>query len=209
MMIGEKVKKNIAYLIILFVLCLSGCEKDKLKYEYTIYDDYVRIDRLVWPYGVYGDQYIEIPSKINKIPVKIVGKGAFIDNGENAFNKKIKKIIIPKGVIRIESNAFKDCRELYSVEIPDSIIYIGEGAFKYCFDLRVISIPKNLEYIGDEAFSNTSLALDIELPKTLTYLGVRAFEGCDFKEIRIPSNLNPLRREVFKYCNNLTSISFY
>ena len=49
---------------------------------------------------------------------------------------RLKNIIIPEGVTKIEGHAF--CESLIeSVVFPKSLTYIGEGAFEYCENLKM------------------------------------------------------------------------
>lgn len=52
----------------------------------------------------------------------------------------------------IESDAFKDCKELKNIIIPDSIEVIGDSAFNGCRNLQTVSIGSNVSEIGENVF---------------------------------------------------------
>lgn len=60
------------------------------------------------------------------VTVKVIGKGAF-SRGE-LWGDKVKEIIIPESVEKIEEDAFKD-NELVKIEIPSSVESVGDNAF--------------------------------------------------------------------------------
>lgn len=55
-------------------------------------------------------------------------------------NKKLEKIVLPKTLARIKSQAFADCTNLKDIEIPASVTELGSGAFKNC-----ISLPETIK----------------------------------------------------------------
>ena len=68
---------------------------------------------------------VRIPDRINNIPVKVIGSGAFQD-------KKIHAIIIPEGVTTIGSRAvdlFPNNDSLVSIVLPETVNSIDESAF--------------------------------------------------------------------------------
>ena len=50
--------------------------------------------------------------------------------------------IIPQGVTKIESGAFRGCANLTSIVIPDSVTTIGDEAFNSCYALKKIYVSK-------------------------------------------------------------------
>lgn len=70
----------------------------------------------------YDDYKVIIPKEVNGIPVKIIGSNFASMVGN-------KKIVIPNGVMSIESDALRDAGD-YNEEfvLPPSITYVGDGA---------------------------------------------------------------------------------
>jgi len=90
---------------------------------------------------------VNIPSKIQNLPVTTIGDSAF----KNI--KTITSVTIPNGVTSIGTNAFQACISLTSVTIPNGITKIGDGAFFQCEKLPNITIPASVTNIGTNAFS--------------------------------------------------------
>lgn len=59
-----------------------------------------------------------------------------------------------KGIIRIGMNAFRNCKELNSVNLPDTIKFIGNQAFRGCSKLKKLVIPENVKAIYPLAFAD-------------------------------------------------------
>ena len=73
------------------------------------------------------------------------------------WRSDIKKIVIGKGINRINNYAFFGCDQLESVAIPSTVLAVNFGAFKGCTNLKEIVLPKNLIEIGSQAFANSGL----------------------------------------------------
>lgn len=86
-------------------------------------------------------------------------------------------VVVPLGTTRIPKFAFKDCKELTSIELPDSLEYIGSSAFSGARSLTYVSLPAGLQHIGTYAFSRTGLT-SVTLPAALTSLEEYAFNEC-------------------------------
>ncbi len=61
-------------------------------------------------------------------------------------------VVIPKGVEKIRSGAFSDCKNVKSIIIPSSLTYITNNAFSNCPNLTNVTIPNSITSIGDSAF---------------------------------------------------------
>ncbi len=62
--------------------------------------------------------------------VKIVSGGAF-------YGVKVKTVILPDDVETIETNAFKNCKNLQAIYLPSSVKIIGKDAFAGCKKLEI------------------------------------------------------------------------
>ena len=67
-----------------------------------------------------------------------------------------KQIVIPKNVIRIEREAFKDCWQLTEFTIPDSVKSLGARVFKGCICLTSVNIGSGVTEIGENIFEACS-----------------------------------------------------
>ena len=124
------------------------------------------------------DKYI-VPSH-----VKIIGRDAF-------KNAKIKEVIVPHGVTKLDICAFA-YSSLERISLPDTLKTIEAYAFSNCTSLTELTIPKSVTRIGDCAFE--------ELPNcVLTILNghddeeIFRFAQCSFgmhtpniKEVHVP-----------------------
>ena len=58
----------------------------------------------------------------------------------NQYN--MEKVILPKTLNEIDSNAFAGCNKLTRIEIPTNVNKIGENCFSYCMNLNEIIVNK-------------------------------------------------------------------
>ena len=153
------------------------------------------------------------------------------------LNKGQSEYSIPNSVTTIGDKAFSRCSRLTSVTIPDSVTTIGKGAFKYCSSLTSITIPDSVTSIGDRAFDGCniqSVTIDV-VTGDVSYIkemfGANKIAGytgkyasadglCIIKdgvlldflykgqsEYSIPDGVTTIEKELFKDCNNLTTIT--
>ena len=130
--------------------------------------------------------------------------------GESAFFlSKIRNVVIPKGVVAIDKNAFTACNNLEHVLLPDSLVEIKSGAFDGCRRLANILFPDGLKEIGEFAFSGCSGLTNIVLPDGVEEIGELAFQGCsNLTEIKLPKITENIPANVFMGCKNLKASSF-
>lgn len=111
----------------------------------------------------------KVTYKLKKGVLTISGKGQMPKSMTFAKNKKIKKVVIKKGVTSIPKNAFTGCKKLKSVKIANTVKSIGENAFKNTA-LESVVIPKSVKSIGNYAFWTKKLK-EVEMPGDFDVVG--------------------------------------
>ena len=89
--------------------------------------------------------------------------------------KIMTNLVIPNGVERIGSGAFRGCGNLTSVTIPASVKTIGDSAFYECNGLTEVTIPEGVTEIGQYAFSSCSKLTTVAIPVSVESIGYDAF----------------------------------
>ena len=116
---------------------------------------------------------------------------------------KLSKIEIPKSVVRIDNNAFKDCGNDGNLLLPASLKTIGDYAFKGWTKTKKIDIPNNVTKIGVHAFDSCYLATSVYLGSSVEEIGDYAFKGC----VRVNEITSMNTNAPIAFENTLTSIS--
>lgn len=126
---------------------------------------------------------VVIPSEINGIPVKSIGKQVFMGKG-------IKSVQIPEGIETIGVGSFIK-NDLTTVTLPSTVKRIEDLAFGNNKYLKEINLNKGLETIGNRAFQNTPLfGATIIIPSTVISIGDSAFLNPDIKQMIIEGDEN-------------------
>ena len=97
--------------------------------------------------------------------VKIIGDESFT-------YRNFRSIIIPDGVVNIESDAFRFCQQLVSVVIPKSVTTIGNDAFSGCNLIGVTCRMTNPIALNESVFSSfvyTSARLNVPVGTKALY----------------------------------------
>ena len=195
------------------------------------YDDFgINLVESEGRYTISIDKYkgnskkVTVPDNIEGIPVTEIGIGAFSEN------KRLKKVILPEGLVSIEMGAFRYCINLVSINLPQSLTSIDTYAFEYCEKLKNITIPKNIVYFGNidlkiigtesETFSDCDRLREITVDEQNP--AYASDEGVMFDKNRttlikypsgkkgaytIPDSVNTIGKGAFEYCNRLTKLS--
>ena len=114
-----------------------------------------------------GQQKVEAKTKVTytlkKGTLTIKGKGAMPAKMKFRRNKKIKKVIIKKGVTSVSYEAFALCNNLNSVTIPSTVKTIGIRSF-YGTKISKITVPSKTKTIGQGAFGSCKSLKTIVMP---------------------------------------------
>lgn len=115
---------------------------------------------------------LTIPPKFTNIPDSFAG------------SLKIETLVIPEGIVSVDTWAFESCDKLKSIKFPSTLVEIWADAFSHCYSLTTIELPEGLTHIHDYAFANCNALEKIKLPSTLKAIKSFAFSNCpNLKEI--------------------------
>ena len=84
-------------------------------------------------------------------------------------NKKIKNLVVKKGVTSLEEAQFSDCKNLKQVSLPSTLKKIGSCCFRET-GLKKIVIPKSVKIIGWEALSYCKHLKSVTMPGNFKYV---------------------------------------
>lgn len=101
--------------------------------------------------------------KLKKGTLTISGKGKMPAKMRFSKNKKIKKVIIKKGVTSISKEAFMGCKNLKSVSISKTVKEIGWYSLSGTA-IKKITIPSGVKTIGQGALGNCKSLKNITMP---------------------------------------------
>ena len=150
---------------------------------------------------------LELPSSLESIGYFALG------------STKLKEIVIPSSVSRIDKGIFTANRELTSVIVDKrNPWYDSRGNCNAVIErtsntlvagCKATVIPHDVERIGDYAFNSLPLK-NIDLPNSLTSIGESAFNNNkELEKIILPSSLTHIGTEAFRLCVNLSKVYSY
>ena len=139
---------------------------------------------------------VTVPQNIDGYPVTKIKDKAFYSNS------KIKKLIVPAGILEIGTSAFEDCTSLVDIELPEGLLTIGDHAFQDTFCSGTggytLDLPESITHIGKLAFSGCSKLQYIDMPDSLKTMGATVFMGCNYlDEIILPEGLAAIGSGTF------------
>lgn len=133
----------------------------------------------------------EVTYKLKDGVLTIKGKGEMPKSMNFKKNKKIKEVVIKKGVTSISYKAFYKCKNLKKVKIPNTVKKIGAFSFLKT-NIEKITIPKSVKVIGNEAFEDCDKLTVITLPGNF----------------KVKETLSGATSNIMLYCNNLDTVNF-
>ena len=114
-------------------------------------------------------EVVSIPSEIRGRKVVAIGASAFLAPTIFSRNQKIKKVIIPETIKKIEQSAFRNCRSLEVIQAHPNIEVIDSCVFLFCFNLKyvdfgvgelipkIVYFPKQMKQLGYDLFAGTPI----------------------------------------------------
>ncbi|SDN98679.1 Leucine rich repeat-containing protein [Prevotella communis] len=141
--------------------------------------------------------------------------------GESAFNScyALISVIIPKNVITIKSEAFRDCKGLNSISFKgEGLTSIGGSAFRGCTSISAFIIPNSVTSIGRCVFSGCTSLTSLKVGSKNSMYDSRdncnaiietrsntLIQGCNSSTI--PNSVTSIGSGSFSGCTSLTSIT--
>ncbi len=136
----------------------------------------------------YGVEHVEIPPYVtyNSVTYKVTA----IEEAAFRWKSKLKSIVLPNTLERIEYQAFFECTALTSIDIPASVKKIGIEAFMGCTGLTSLTLPNNDGInIYNSAFAYCTGLTHVTIPPSMTKL-IDVFHDCTSRDIDTnPRNL--------------------
>ena len=154
---------------------------------------YAKIEEMNIPEGldsigysaIYGTHLTEI---VLPNTVKRIGNAAFSDN------RRLKRVVLPRGITEIPIRLCSLCHNLNEIDIPESVIKIGRSAFQLCYNLKT-ELPQNLIWIGWDSFDYCALD-SIVFPSSIKNIEGGAFRDlCYLQKIYSLSKTPPICTE--------------
>ncbi len=139
--------------------------------------------------------------------VRFPNQLAGIDSEAFKNCRNLTSVTLPAGVTSIGADAFNGCGSLTSAVLPASVNNIGAGAFKHCGSLTSINIPAGVTSIADDTFFNCGSLASVTIPDSVTAIGEYAFYNCrNLTGIDLPAGVTAIEKAAFYNCSGLTSI---
>lgn len=146
-------------------------------------------------------------------------------------NVMIPEQVGGKDVVRIDSEAFANCKKLRSVIMPDTVIEIGYACFRDCVNLEEITFPTEITDFGQYAVYGTKWLADqqakdpmvieanilidgtgctgeVTVPDSVWCIGIQAFkDNTGLTGITLPESLECIESWAFKGCTGLKEVT--
>ena len=87
------------------------------------------------------------------------------------------EVMVPEGVVKIGSNAFRNRSGLAEITLPEGIESIGEDAFYYCKSLSGITLPQSVTSVGSYSFSGCTSLQEINMDNKTDQMGYMSYDG--------------------------------
>ena len=129
--------------------------------------------------------------------------------GEKAFFLcgLLTSVTLPDSLEDIDESAFLACSSLTDINLPQGLTIIRPNTFEFCKSLTSITIPDGVVFIDNYAFNECYSLKNVHLPDSVVHIGEGAFRYGAFETFDLPPSLTSISRQLFMFCENLTSVS--
>ena len=228
-------KKFVLLILILaiavFALCLTFCTGKAADLSFGDYRYKVENGKVTITEYSGDSTEVVIPESIDGMPVVRIHTSAF------HYCEKIKTIVFPDSVEKIDLLAFSKCYSLENVTLGNGIRIIDSSPFAYC-DKIVYNEYENGLYLGNEenpylalvktvsqhidrinihpdtvvicggAMENCYLLRELVIPEGVVSLGSFAFEYASaLEKIYIPKSVEYIGSQAFRSCDSIKEIT--
>lgn len=135
-------------------------------------------------------------------------------------------VIIPDNVVKIDSNAFKNCECIRSIKFGGGIksignineeFFLGDRLINYeltsndmmfldCKMLESIELPEGILYIGDGVFCECYSLKKINFPPSIKKIGKKAFMRTSLEKVEYKGLSVTIDKKAFCACKNLNTV---
>lgn len=141
--------------------------------------------------------------------METINSNAYVlEDYRDLFSGKERKIEVPKDIVHIGANAFKENKKLTKVTIHHRVKKIGESAFEGCENLQRVKLfgESELIVIPEKCFMDCKSLSSFEIPDEVGVIKKYAFKGCTgIDHIVIPENVIAIEAGAFdKWTENQT-----
>ncbi|MBQ0085482.1 MAG: leucine-rich repeat domain-containing protein, partial [Prevotella sp.] len=145
-----------------------------------------------------------------------------------AVDKTLSTYAIKNGTKWINSGqysgAFRDCKNMKSIESPNTVMYVKSYAFANCTSLESVivniedwsnaNVFATISTLKDKTFTykykGGELEQDILFPSEAIFIGENLLYKCTtLKSIEFPKTINSVGENAFNSCTNLSSIKVH
>lgn len=141
---------------------------------------------------------VVVPSTICGSPVTSIGKNAM------RGSERIREIVLPATVKRVEEGAFFDLSALEKIFLPNSIEHLGVAAFRGCTALQTVSLPSGLKKLEEALFRGCTSLRECTVPYGVEELGEAVFRECaSLKKAVLPKTVKRMTEGGFYGCTSL------
>lgn len=142
--------------------------------------------------------------------------------GQNMFNycDRLRFILLPSNITKIESSVFTFCDGLQGIEIPALCESVSEYAFTNCPNLSQIEVVEEnpwMKSVDGILFSKDGSVLlrspegkslsVYTIPNGVNEIGGGAFYNSSIKAIQIPNSVTKIGSSAFYSCENLSHVT--